>query len=63
MGNRTPNRLREIRREIGLTQPQLGEITGQHVTTISNIERGAVPPPKWYGLVLQALRAGLRPED
>lgn len=46
----TPNRVREFRQAAGLTLEQLAEKTGMPLSTISDIERGAMPR------VLAALR-------
>lgn len=46
----TPNRVREFRQAAGLTLEQLAQKTGMPLSTISDIERGAMPR------VLAALR-------
>src|SRR5258705_14023532 len=37
-------RLRELRREAGLTARELADATGQHFTRVSKIEHGVQPP-------------------
>lgn len=39
----TPNRVREFRQAAGLTLEQLAEKSGMPLSTISDIERGAMP--------------------
>jgi len=49
--------LRDIRRQLGLTQIEMGEQLGLDQSTISRFENGALPIDKRTGLAVQALLA------
>ena len=49
--------LRDIRRQLGLTQIELGEQLGLDQSTISRFESGALPIDKRTSLAVQALLA------
>lgn len=55
------NRLRQVRKERGLTQFELAKRTGIHPTEIGKVERGILKPfPRWRKKLSQALGV---PED
>jgi DNA-binding transcriptional regulator YiaG len=47
--------LKQLRRRMGLTQGQLGELIGVHLVSISRWETGAVPIPKAIALLMRLL--------
>lgn len=46
------DRIREIRKEIGVTQPEFAELTGKTRDSISNIELGRVRPDDTFIMLL-----------
>lgn len=61
----TGARLREIRRQLGLTQAELAVATGYSREAINRMEREALPMPDGplLPLALAALIAGLEPAE
>jgi transcriptional regulator with XRE-family HTH domain len=55
MSPSTPDALRAMREELGLTQAELGEVLGVGRSTVSNRERGLVPIIPETVLALQKL--------
>jgi DNA-binding transcriptional regulator YiaG len=49
--------IREIRRQLGLTQIEFADLLGIHQSTLSRHETGDVPPDKRTLLAVQALLA------
>jgi transcriptional regulator with XRE-family HTH domain len=47
--------LKQLRRRMGLTQGQLGELIGVHLVSISRWETGTVPIPKTIALLMRLL--------
>lgn len=54
------NRIRELRRNLGITQEQLAEIINIDQRNLSNIECGVTFPSKSLGAIAEALQVNLK---
>lgn len=62
LSRETVPQLRAVREALGLTQPQLEELSGVPQPTICTLERTLVPNPKWDTAVRLSYALGEPPE-
>lgn len=58
----TPDQVKQVRKQLGLTQAQLAQLLGVHALTVSKWERGVGSPTPHHAALLDSFAAATKKE-